>query len=75
MVTEEFFKKSDLLGIKDMFLEHLKKIDKKLEWASGTEVSANLSGESIIIDSGCSHTCINTPTHSVSPVKFNRRKH
>ena len=75
MVTEKFVTKTDLNGIKDMFIEHLKKIDKKLDWATGTDVSGKLSGESIIIDSGGSHTCINTPTHSVSPIKFNRRKH
>ena len=75
VAKEDFVTKSDLLGIKDMFLEHLQKIDKKLDWATGTEVSKKLSGESIIIDSGCSHTCINTPTHSASPIKFNRMEY
>ena len=57
-----------------MFIKHLEKIDKKLDGATGIDVSANLSGESIIIDSGCSHTCINNPSHSAIPIKFNRKK-
>ena len=62
IATEEFIKRSDFDELKLMFVEQMKKIDKKLGKASDSDVSKKLSGSALIIDSGCNHTCINDPS-------------
>jgi hypothetical protein len=37
----------------------MKKIDRKLDKTSNSDVSKKISGSALIIDSGCNHTCIN----------------
>ena len=49
-------------------------IEKKLDKSSVSDVSKKLSGSSLIIDSGCNHTCINDSSKSVSAIKLNRRR-
>jgi len=74
VATEEFIKKSDFDELKLMFVEQMKKIDKKLGKASESDVSKKLSGSALIIDSGCNHSCINDSSQSVSAIKLNRRR-
>jgi hypothetical protein len=74
IVTDEYIKKSDFDELKSMFVEQITKIDKKLDKTSNSDVSKELSGSAIIIDSGCNHSCINDASHSVSAIKPNRRR-
>ena len=73
IATEEFIKKSDFDELKTMFIDQMKKIDRKLDKTSNSDVSKKISGSALIIDSGCNHTCINDSAQSVSAIKMNRR--